>query len=427
MVSRHDRSFRFMQAAFSWDKPPSHDLLNSATESITVTVTMGRKAMHSESSALLTLVAANLLLRLPFHVRLRVPEAGSAVIVPPYTGQSIKHAARRLALDLQKEVSWDKAPNTNEVSITIDTPRERSTFHFAAEGWIARVSAEPLAFTYEGNASAVHTAACVATSECLRAWARMAAALGAAIGQRFERDCARIEAARINLWRPGTNLQGPATFPQLPAIDWVGSGAVTQGALAVLYAMPHQIPTGRIFDPKMIDEPDLNRSILSFVRDIERDKPSVVTRHLEATSELVAIPEKYPCGDDSLPWIVCGADDVAVRPTCQTLWPDALVVVSTEAMFARVTCHRSNLRTFCAGCFHSDRNDDAPAPTIGPTSVLAGAVAVSLLYRLALQDPVPGCIDLLSLRMDSPLGIEETNPYRSPDCQICRSRRQRAS
>lgn len=203
----------------------------------------------------------------------------------------------------------------------------------------------------------------------------------------------------------------------LPAIDWVGAGAVTQAALAVLATVPGLQLSGRVFDPKDLDEPDLNRSILSFVEDVGSGKASISVG--QANGGLAPYRASYPVSEtETAPWIVCGADDVSVRPKCQAMWPATLMVVSTEGAFARVSCHWPDSGTFCAACPGTSSPDSTPIPTIGPTSVFAGVVAAASLFRLASSSSPP-CVTALTLRLDSDIAMEETSPGAREDCPVC--------
>ncbi|MFN2524815.1 MAG: hypothetical protein ABR505_00900, partial [Actinomycetota bacterium] len=171
---------------------------------------------------------------------------------------------------------------------------------------------------------------------------------------------------------------------------------------------------------------DLNRSILSFRDSVDFPKVGVIAGALQGPFvQLEHVEESFSGGADHISrWIVCGADDPSVRPICQALWPERLVVAATEDHFGQVATHTPHDTHFCAGCFTMVESiGDEPAATIGPTSVMTGIVAAATLAKLALGRPVAARTDILTMRLDSYLALSEVSPAPNPACAVCDGRR----
>jgi transposase len=97
---------------------------------------------------------------------------------------------------------------------------------------------------------------------------------------------------------------------------------------------------GRMFDPKEVDPPDLNRSLFAFEPDGHPDEGG--TRQSRLESRVQGVIGRLPddAQDGHADWVVCGTDDVSVRARLQKeLWPKLLMIIATEGRFARVTLH----------------------------------------------------------------------------------------
>lgn len=420
---RHDRSIRFLQQVFPWTAPPSPELVLRAARDLRLSIRLGREAAGSPGDQLVVLGMANLALRLPPTAELCVPDAELVVVAPPYTGSTLREALMTLAAELNVDIELGTPPAEGGASLALNDPGGGQEIFVWTDGWWAKLELETTGTSDQSvNPIAAYAAACVAMAEPVRAWARAVARLGGAPGPRFGWDAAPTRPTQLNVWRPGSDEAGPPPGTLLlPEIDWVGCGAVSQAALAALGAVPGMQLRGRVFDPKSVDTPDLNRSILSVAQDVGRDKASVPRRRLGAPLD----PRRaaYPDGVEAPgSWVLCGADDVGVRSTCQELWPDNLIVVATEGSFARISCHAPGTSTPCAACAGTADLGLDPIPTIGPTSVLAGIMGAAALLRLASSSPVAR-LDALTLRLDVPFSLHETQPGPREGCAVCAPRR----
>lgn len=341
-----------------------------AASSVRINLRLGADSQNSPASHLLVLAAANMLLRLPFRTTFSVPVSQAmALSAPPYQGKTLGKAISHLAGALGVQDRFAPSPSSGGVSLVIEGLGEPLALEIGVDGWLAVVRTTPAPARVDGNAMAVHGAAAQAVAESVREWARTAARLGAVAGIRFAWDTKPTQDSVLNFWRPGTQENGPSLSEiELPPIDWVGAGAVTQSAIAVLATIPELQLSGRIFDPKAIDEPDLNRSLWAFVEDIGKPKTLAVTARLPTgNGGLDSRSRHYPqdAGDPSA-WIVCGADDVAVRPACQALWPERFIVVATEGLRAQVSCHSPDSEHFCGGCVSISPSPSGPIPQSPP-------------------------------------------------------------
>lgn len=424
MTDRHDRSRRFIRAAFPWDEPPSDDLLMEAAESVRVTFRLSRESSASVP-ILMALAASNMLLRLPVRVCFAVPDLHFEAAAPaPYAGPSLQSALSSVAERLGVAVDFVSPPANGGPSVLIEGPDSDIELWFGTQAWLAKLSREALAVGGDGNALSAYATSAMATADVSRAWARACAHKGGLTTEPLTRAARPTESSTINLWRPGTLEVGPPLAKlRVPALDWVGGGAVTQAALCVLAAAPNLGLSGRVFDPKKIDEPDLNRSVLAFTDSIDLPKPEAI-RSLLPESDLIFVNSAYPpVNGDVGPLVICGADDVSVRPKCQALWPGRLVIIATEDQFAQVSHHTPNDEYFCGGCFAQAPVSSEPAATIVSTSVLAGVFGAATILRLSKGAEIPGRTDILTMRMDAPTAVSEVNPSPNPACAVCGGRR----
>lgn len=419
----HDRSLEFLRTCFHWDRPPKPDDLLEVAGRVSVDVRIGAPGAMCAGCQLTFLALVNLLARLPVRVRVALSDAPLARHVPPYQGECLSDAVVALARGLGREI--DIAPCRSGRGIELSTGELWSLLGDGWSGHLRQGAHEHVAHE-GGNPLGAYSAASLAAAEAVRAWARAAGASGSGTtGARFNSEARPVVNASVNLWRPRTDSSGPSVDGcLLPEIDWVSAGAVNQAALAVLAGLKAGQLRGRIVDPKLLDPPDLNRSLLSFARGIDRPKAEVSADALDAV-ELQSVKGYYP-QDVNGPrpdFLVCGTDDVRVRPACQQLRPERLVIIATEGPFGRVSWHGSQIgHVICGGCqaVGVDGPTEEGVPTIGAASTAAGIVGAAWILRLLTDpDPVPRQAGILTTRMDSPFGIEETNPSPRPDCVVC--------
>lgn len=421
-LERHDRTLRFLQHAVPWAKQPTPEALLDIGQQIRITLRLPSAAGRPQLQ-LAALAVTNVIGRLPIGMlRFVVHPAVLDLRVPPYRGTTLIESLDDLTSRLQIDADIDARLNDQfEVEIALSGHRFR--WSLALQGSAAYLGRRPAPSRDGYDAVGCYTAACMVGGEIIRAWARGAADLGVGIpGERF---ASRTEEARdtwLDLAPPAG--RGHESLAWLPPADWVSCGAVNQAVLAVLAASATTVMSGTIFDPGLLDTPDLNRSLLSFPADVGRPKAQVAAEVLG--NNLTWNQGRYPdsLGGSALPWIVCGTDDPSIRPSCQQLWPERLLVTATEDVFGYVAWHGlETADSFCAACQPAPPfTSREPIPTAAPASVAIGVAAASLFGQLAAGLEPPHRTDLLTLRLDAPLAIEYSDPIAAPDCSVCTSR-----
>lgn len=426
-LDRHDRTWRFMQTAFPWTTEPSIDALHEIARQVRVTLWVSPLLAASDQAELITLAVTNIVGRLPVSLAIRTPDKPRQRSIPPYKGETLHAAVVDLAKRLARPVDISTPGRIDGMLVDINTPGENLRWRVATEGWSAYMGGRSVQWSEEYNPTAAYFVGCMIGGEVLRAWARETArGVRDHLGPSFDSRVHPASDRWVNLWEPGTTTLGPPSDASgLPPIDWVGAGAVNQATLAVIAATPDWEPAGSVTDPKKLDLPDLNRSLLSFCADIDEPK-ALIAADTVGIGRLGSVHGRYPGAIDykNAPWIVAGTDDVEVRSEIQRLWPHRLVVTATENIFGYVAWHapeRADLP--CAACVPTDGLQlEERIPTSAPTSAAAGVVAASTLLRLAQLENAPGRTDILTLRLDSPHALGGSDPSPTPHCDTCRTR-----
>lgn len=422
-VERHDRTLRFLQQAFPWRRPPARESLLESSAMLSVTVHIPNAKGHAQLQ-LAALAITNVVGRLPLGaLRLEVDDVALNRTTVPYRGSTLGESLADLSTRLDIEADIKDSSQAVDFMVEINSPWETASWAVALDGPSAFIgrTATPSATTY--SAVGCYTAACMLGGEVVRTWARCAAAAG--VAEPTERFSSRTRSASdhwVDLQPHETAARSATTH--WPTIDWVSCGAVNQAVLAVLAASPQFSASGMIHDPGRLDAPDLNRSLLSFPGDVGRPKAQVGAEAVGAPMawRLGRYPESR--GDTAVAWIVTGTDDPSVRPACQQFWPDRLVVTATEDVFGYAAWHSPDApHAFCAACQPTPPYaGDEPIPTSAPTSVATGTAAAALLLQLAVGGSPPHRTDLLTLRLDSELAVERSDPSPAPGCSVCGSR-----
>ena len=426
-LDRHDRTWRFVQTAFPWTQAPTTEALREMAEQVRVTLWVDDDLAHSSQAHLTTLATINIVGRLPVSLAIRAPDGSRRLHVPPYRGETLLPAVADLCKRLDRPIDISTPGQKKGLTVQIDTPGRSHSWQLATNCWTAYMGGDTVPWSDVCNPAAAYFVGCMIGGEVLRAWARGTAQEG--LGRTGPSFASRTRPASdrwVNLWAPDTNLPGPQPdASSLPAIDWVGAGAVNQATLAVIAATPGWEPAGSVTDPKLLDLPDLNRSLLSFLEDVHKPKARVAAKEA-AEGHLSSIRDRYPRkhNSETAPWIVAGTDDVRVRSEIQRLWPRRLVVTATEGVFGYVAWHAPERADIpCAGCGPTDDLDpEDRIPTSAPTSTATGVIAASTLLRLASGQNAPSRTDILTLRLDTTNALDSSNPSPTPGCETCRTR-----
>lgn len=421
MTHRHDRTIRFLQAEMGWEQPPSGEALLNLASQLEVTVRIPPVSGGRQRN-LLALATGNVVGRLPVGaLRFQVAPGPLMLHAHPYHGDTIRDALGDLTEKLGVASSIDACDATGPAHISISVLGDNRSWAVAVDGPAAYLGRAPQASTSAYDPVGPYAAASMIGGEVIRTLARSAATAGAgAPGPVFTSRTAPSADRWLCLVPPNSRPSAPV-HDQPIDIDWVSCGAVNQGVLAVLAASPDFEVSGTVYDPGILDEPDLNRSLLSFPEDLGRPKARLGATVAE--SRMSWVQGRYPDGlsGANAPWIVCGTDDPSARPACQQLWPDRLVVTATENVFGYIGWHSADApHAFCGACQPAPPlPTGVPIPTSAPTSLITAVAAAAVTRSLARGGRPTHRLDLLTLRLDSKFAVERSNPPPSPDCPAC--------
>ncbi|MFL6435982.1 MAG: hypothetical protein ACJ71Q_00250 [Terriglobales bacterium] len=205
---------------------------------------------------------------------------------------------------------------------------------------------------------------------------------------------------------------GPARLYEqslnLGKVDAISAGAITQAALYALLRIPHVQMEGKIFDHDETAATNLNRNMLSQLRDVGKRKVDVVARQCGTRLLLEPIAHRFGTGSylpQLAPRVLVGVDDIPSRWRVQ-LQAKGWVGVCGTSHFSILSSSHSP-RQACSGCLHPTDEAGAadPIPTISFVSFWAGLALAVRLIREATGDPYPAVrqqLWLTPLRMDLP-------------------------
>lgn len=409
---RHDRTYRFMQTAFAWDTAPSPAGLREAAE--TMTITIAARPDRHPGQRLPLLALANVLGRLPVPIRFALVDSPLDHTPSPFIGERVIDVLAHASPLLPGDVSIDGRPPDANLQMRIRSAAEASTWTITMNSWAAGLErgSTPWHDTHPGSVGA-YLGACAAGGEVLRAWARHAAESRTGVpGSRFG---ARTRPAAPRMLDLGPT---PDPLPDLPMTDWVSAGAVNQASLAVLAAQPDLRLQGQVVDPKELDPPDLNRSLLSLSLHIDRPKAEIAATSAGLDWQQGYYPEDI--ADQLASWIVTGTDDPRVRVRIQRAASGTILVTATEDVHGLSSWHRLGTPGPCAACELEEGNlPDEPLPTTAPTSAAAGVLTAARLLQLRAEHSVPREAVLSTLRLDDGVDhIQDSEP--DEDCAVCR-------
>lgn len=423
-LQRHDRTLRFIQQEMGWAASPSReDLLQIASE-LEVTVRLP-DAGDERQLHLSALAIANVVGRLPIGaMKFLVDQAPLRIQAAPYRGPTVTRALDELTGRLGIATTITPLGGGGDLGAVIATPSDSTSWEMAVDGSAAYLGRNPQGSTATYDPLGAYALASMLGGEVIRTWTRAAATAGLGDpGPRFRARTAPATDGWLNVypWKTAS----PSRAASLPSVDWVSCGAVNQGILAILAASPNIHISGTVFDPGILDLPDLNRSLLSFPDTLDQPKARAGAEALSADICWQVGPYPEALRGLRSSWIVCGTDDPSVRPRCQTLWPDRLIVSATENVFGYAAWHSADTPdSFCAGCQPAtDLPTQEPIPTTGPTSLATALAAAAIIRGLATDETPPHRLDLLTLRLDSPLAMERSEPPPWPGCTICSTKR----
>jgi hypothetical protein len=212
---------------------------------------------------------------------------------------------------------------------------------------------------------------------------------------------------------------------------FISAGAICSATAYALHTAALAVPRARIFEPKKLDPPGLNRYLTASASDLDRAKPDIMAPWLFCSDGVDCRYEPFSqdsgptaLGSDAI--YIVGVDHVPSRWAAQQAWPSLLVVGATEHDQIRVSVHVSPLdNKACARCL--DVLDPQTAlgeviPAISFVSGLAGVMIAAELLKLTT-------LELAEYRLCNVVGGRllqlgqwnwESKLYeRSPDCELC--------
>jgi molybdopterin/thiamine biosynthesis adenylyltransferase len=217
----------------------------------------------------------------------------------------------------------------------------------------------------------------------------------------------------------------------LPAVI-VSAGAICSGLAYGIRVCGLHLPAVTVFDPKLIDPPDLNRYITTAAADIGRAKVDVLAPWLNSVRRVECRIEPFS-GDFNSAILnqgavfLVGVDHIPTRWAAQECWPRVLLVGATEHDYFRVSSHSSSPgEAACARCLDST---DLPTfageviPSIGFVSALTGVSMAAELAKLSapyLQEYRLNNVAGGRLLRLGEYTWEVNVRNRVPDCQLCR-------
>lgn len=356
---------------------------------------------HSGQTAIFTLAA--LLARMGMQVSVDAPEASLVAAQPPFIGKTLHSAVNSGSGQIFPGVTIGLSDTQEpDLLFIIGTGKSR---HKVPCWWLtgtdwsgALVDSERAAKCWltEWPIGAM-TSALLGAGEAFKYAMRR-------LQLRHSEDRIFFEASHACAWTFDPVQLSPSPL-DLGRVDIVSAGAITQATLYVLLRLPNVLMNGRIFDDDHTAVSNLNRNMLTLVRDLG-PKVDVVARCAAPNILLTPIPRRFtathaPLGNR----VLVGVDDIPSRWTVQRHSPGWVGVSGTSHFSISSSAHRPG--DPCSACLHpvDDALPAGPIPTIAYVSLWAGISLAVRLVREALRQPYPTDrqhLWLTPLRMDQP-------------------------
>lgn len=359
----------------------------------------------SGQSTLVTLVS--LLVRMGMQVQLEIPDVPLISPQPPLSGETLSEAILGLSEATIPGASVVMGPNMKaDLAFFLgDSEGQRRgvpCWRLSGDTWTGEVdlhgSSGPWAFDWPVGGM---VSAALAAGEAFKFAAR--------------KMPFRSDADRNFFTRSGTCVCsfGPLGLPKAPldagAVDVISAGAVVQAAVYVLGRLPGLRMSGRILDGDVTDLSNINRNMLTLVRDVGAEKVDVVTRQSGPNISLRPLPVRFPkgipAGDTLGPRVLVGVDDIPTRWRVQESSSGWVAVSGTSHFNVSSSSHASGQP--CSGCLHpvDDPTEVTGVPTVSFVSFWAGLLMAVRLVREIIGSPYPSTrqhLWLSPLRMELP-------------------------
>jgi len=362
---------------------------------------------HGGQTALITLVS--LLSRMGMQVALSVPDVPlirPQPPLPPLPGSSVRNALTAIsdALVTGATVSGCSEFDPDLIFVLGDSAvggqRQVPYWRLSGDDWGGAVGLEgelPVRrWTIEWPIGAMVSAA-LAAGEAFKFTMRR-------FPLRSQLDQRLFEPSRGCGWHFGS-VPIPQGVLDFGEVDVVSAGAICQAALYALLRLPNAWMKGRIFDGDRTDPSNLNRNMLTLLRDVGAGKSHLVALRSLPNFHLTAIPEPFAgaSGTEPIlaPRVLVGVDHIPSRWGVQRCAPGWVGVSGTTHL--GVLSHRPGEP--CSGCLHfkDDPADGGRVPTVSFVSFWAGLAMAVRLIREAIGFPYPAGqqqLWMVPLRMD---------------------------
>jgi len=430
-----DRTIRFIQRSVRWKKPPTRELILEELWRFKILVVMDDLSVASTVKFDLV----NLLCRaFPNLTLLSTNEHG--LLLPSIAQQSISRDGNMTAWAYQVQPlghfqSSDRVGNwTYDLAIILGSRKltnlisATESLFLDASYWDAAVSyEEPGTAESDWNGFGGRLSATMAGIETIKSFIRK---IGRTFPEYLNNNTAFDIQSQIRANYSALNLAGYSctALPLLPKSITipdsllVSGGAITSSAFYYLLSMFDVSGAMTAVDPKLIDEPDLNRYLLTTLADVGKPKVDIFKRHESSTLKISTVPVKFQQWYDrsqSCDFVLAGVDHIQSRWDIGRMSFGYLVNGATWLDTMTISVHDNDPMKACIGCLNVDAyQSNEIIPTYGPVSALAGLlmavrwvllatqfrdteVLLKSLYSKSLQPALKGNTDW-SLRMPSP-------------------------
>ena len=451
----HDRSFRFARQAVRWpgDQVPTEEELMAGLGRFKVLLTGERAYLETATGQAAALMAANQLARLFLHLQVEIPDDIELRVAQPL-GMPATTLYGAVMATITAVYPWGSVGCAGD-GVPVDGILALGSMHldrlpagvFAiraqGDGWMVRVGGsmtEVVPSAPGTNPIGALVSAAFAALELYKAFLRTLLPDASEPGWDLT-AAAAFTLSLLDYGRAGTGYEHDPlpSLIDLGDVTFVSAGAMAHCALYGLIAAGVH-GHGRVTEPKTLDEPDLNRYVLAGAADLDAVKPELFAARAVPGLALDWEPRLYQdsthrallkAEGGHAPLAILGVDHPPSRIDVQRDWPDVVVNGATERSEICVSRHSAaEPEHACLECVtpNEEPPGDAPIPTLGPVSAIAGLLLAAEVIKERTPALAPwrmrGLLWVSTLRADSEFGVRATVPEPRPDCS-CQTRRPR--
>ena len=459
----HDRSLRYARTVPRWPagEAPTGEELLAALFRFPVLLSVTCADVESVVGQDTLVFAANLLARMFPIVVFDIPEAALVAVRP--ISSIASPSVSGYVLDLARSIcpfgDFRLLGSTGETASLADLVvgqggnRRQSMgpfrVHATGRGWRALTGVGlPYRNVQEsGNSLGGLVSAAFAAMEMYKAFLRNVALrrYGMRLPPNLAIDLEPVTKFSLSLLDYGRDITG-SDGPDLPArIDLgrvlvISAGAMANSAISGLRVLGRVFASEDVVEPKLLDEPDLNRYVLMLATDLGKLKGPALAERALPSLRLEAANTSYQ--ESATRWRVSsvdlalvGVDHPPSRIAVQRDNPRLIVNAASEGRMAYVSRHSlKDSGSPCLECFNeyaqeAERAAAEPIATLASTSAIAGllqasevikaAVPLSRAYRLRTQ------LEVNTLRPDLQYGVRMGLMVPRANCH-CQSGSERA-